>query len=74
MKLAQDRLKKTKDVLKMSRETLYRQAQVDLTKNFAMNQKIMTKLQAVYAKLEIAVRSSGLLVVDRDAQDELIFD
>ena len=53
---------------------MQKEAQASLTENFALNQKIMTKLQAVYAKLDIAVRSQGLLVVDRDAQDELIYD
>lgn len=34
----------------------------------------MKKLQAVYSKLDISIRSQGLLIVDRDAQDELIYD
>ena len=53
---------------------MHKQAQERLTENFALNQKIMAKFQAVYAKLDIAVRQKGLLVVDRDVQDELIYD
>jgi len=49
------------------REEEKKAADVLLRDNFAQNQKIMSKLKSVYAKLDVAVRSQGLLVVDRDA-------
>lgn len=68
----QQRLQKTSDGVQKARDSLKEESSAKLDQSFQMNQKIMTKLKIVYAKLELAISQHGRLKVDRDLQDDLL--